>query len=160
MSKNRCTLKSKNPLVAGENHVVRQQSTAKKTGSSFRRYASRLFVLGTGSLIKSGIQQMVIPKRLDSVMLNMRPVLDVSTHPVDDEAVDTPLERGLKSSSGLFKISDPYLACLLSPSLYSMNEWFVQKLRTNPRSGTKNMFSSANGEPLNGEPVSLALSNP
>jgi hypothetical protein len=68
LSKNRCTLKSKNPLVAGENHVVRQQSTAKKTGSSFRRYASRLFVLGTGSLIKSGIQQMVIPKRLDSVI--------------------------------------------------------------------------------------------
>jgi len=121
LSKNRCTLKSKNPLVADENHVARQRATAKKTGSSFRRYASRLFVLGTGSLIKSGIQQMVIPKRLDSIMLNMRPVLDVSTHPVDDEAVDTPLERGLKSSSGLFKISDPYLACLLSPSLYSMN---------------------------------------
>ncbi len=65
---NRCTLKSKNPLVAGENHVARQRATAKKTGSSFRRYASRLFVLGTGSLIKSGIQQMVIPKRLDSVI--------------------------------------------------------------------------------------------
>ena len=78
--KNRCALKRKNPLVADENHVVRQRSTAKKTGSSFRRYASRLFVLGTGSLIKSGIQQMVIPKRLDSVMLNMRPVLDVSVH--------------------------------------------------------------------------------
>ena len=80
LSKSRCSLKSKNPLVADENHVVRQQSTAKKTGSSFRRCASRLFVLGTGSLIKSGIQQMVIPKRLDSVMLNMRPVLDVSVH--------------------------------------------------------------------------------
>jgi len=49
---------------------------------------------------------------------------------------------------------------LLSFSLYSINEWFDQKLRTNPRSGTKNMFSPANGEPLNGEPVSLALSNP
>ncbi len=61
---NRCTLKSKNPLVADENHVVRQRATVKKTGSSFRRYASRLFVLGTGSLIKSGIQQMVIRKRL------------------------------------------------------------------------------------------------
>ncbi len=93
-------------------------------------------------------------------MLNMRPVLDVSTHPVDDGAVDTPLERGLKSSSGLFKISDPYLACLLFRSLYSMNECFDQKLRTNLRSGTKNVFSSSNGEPLNGEPVSLALSNP
>ncbi|RDI90434.1 hypothetical protein Q502_13580 [Mesotoga sp. Brook.08.YT.4.2.5.2.] len=64
----RCALKSKNTLIADENHVVRQRATAKKTGSSFRRYASRLFVLGTGSLIKSGIQQMVIPKRLDSVI--------------------------------------------------------------------------------------------
>ncbi|RDI90604.1 hypothetical protein Q502_13250, partial [Mesotoga sp. Brook.08.YT.4.2.5.2.] len=55
----------------------------------------------------------------------------------------------------LFKISDPYLACLLSPSLYSINEWFDLKLRTNPRSGTKNMFSSSNGEPFNSDPVSL-----
>ena len=44
----RCALKSKNTLIADENHVVRQRATAKKTGSSFRRYASRLFVLRPG----------------------------------------------------------------------------------------------------------------
>jgi len=44
-----------------------------------------------------------------------------STHPVDDEAVDTPLERGLKSSSRLQEILDPYLASLLSPHLYSLH---------------------------------------
>jgi len=42
---NRCALKRKNPLIADENHVVRQRATAKKTGSSFRRYASRFLVL-------------------------------------------------------------------------------------------------------------------
>jgi len=48
LSKSRCSLKSKNPLVADENHVARQRSTAKKTGSSFRRYASRFLVLRPG----------------------------------------------------------------------------------------------------------------
>jgi hypothetical protein len=54
-------------------------------------------------------------------MLNMRVILDVCTHPVDDEAIDTPLERGLKSSSRLQEILDPYLASLLSPHLYSLH---------------------------------------
>jgi len=50
----------------------------------------------------------------------MRSVLDVQI-PVDDGAVDTPLERGLKSFSRLFKIPEPYLPSLLFLSLYSLN---------------------------------------
>jgi len=44
-------------------------SPPRNTGSSFRRYASRLFVLGTRSRIKSGMTtNESIPKRLDSVI--------------------------------------------------------------------------------------------
>jgi len=52
------------------------------------------------------------------------------THPVDGGAVDTPLERGLKSSQRLLEIADPCLSSLLSPSLYSLNKWYYQKRRT------------------------------
>ena len=53
----RCTLKNEDSLSAAQNNVTRQRSAvpAEKTGSSFRRYASRLFVLGTRSRIKSGM---------------------------------------------------------------------------------------------------------
>ncbi|PZC52192.1 hypothetical protein LH53_06215 [Mesotoga sp. TolDC] len=79
------------------------------------------------------------------------------THPVDDGTVDTPLERGFRSSLRPLKIRDPYLSSLLSPSLYSLNKWSDQERRKDLRSGKNNGFSSANGEPIS---VVLPTSDP
>ena len=55
--KNHCALKSGEPADRCEDNVVRQRSSvpAENRGSSFRRYASRFFVLGIRSRNKFGM---------------------------------------------------------------------------------------------------------
>jgi len=78
----------------------------------------------------------------------------------------------LKSSSRLFKIAEPYLLSLLFPSLYSLNNGSTKngysenaQFRHSDKAPGRNLYaiasrlSSTNGEPLNGQPVFLALTN-